>query len=87
MEASFNNDGKVTIMQLKGFIPDIQKVLTEFLLWDLYNYTERHGNKNLPVPVLLDEMQNLNHKESSPTTKILRGKKIWMVIMVSHSIY
>ena len=84
----FNNDGKVTIMQLKGFIPDIQKVLTEFLLWDLYNYTERHGNKNLPVPVLLDEMQNLNHKESSPTTKILReGRKFgWSSWLATQSI-
>lgn len=75
-------------MQLKGFVPDIQKIITEFLLWDMYNYTEREGNKNSPVPVLLDEMQNLNHKESSPTTKILKeGRKFgWSSWLATQSI-
>lgn len=84
----FNNQGKVHIMQLKGFVPDIQKIITEFLLWDMYNYTEREGNKNSPVPVLLDEMQNLNHKESSPTTKILKeGRKFgWSSWLATQSI-
>lgn len=84
----FNNDGKVNIMQLKGFVPDIQKVITEFLLWDLYNHTEREGNKNAPIPVLLDEMQNLNHKDSSPTTKILKeGRKFgWSSWLATQSI-
>lgn len=84
----FNNKGKVNIMQLKGFVPDIQKIITEFLLWDIYNYTEREGNKNSPIPVLLDEMQNLNHKESSPTTKILKeGRKFgWSSWLATQSI-
>ena len=84
----FDNQGNVNIFQLKGFIPEIQKILTEFLLWDLYNYTEREGNKNKPIPVLLDEMQNLNHKESSPTTKILKeGRKFgWSSLLATQSI-
>ncbi|MFC0137961.1 ATP-binding protein [Staphylococcus petrasii] len=84
----FNNEGKVTIMQLKGFVASIQKVITEFLLWDLYNFTEREGSKNVPIPVLLDEMQNLNHKESSPTTKILKeGRKFgWSSWLATQSI-
>lgn len=84
----FNNQGKVNIMQLKGFVPDIQKIITEFLLWDLYNFSERKGEKNLPIPVLLDEMQNLNHKESSPTTKILKeGRKFgWSSWLATQSI-
>lgn len=84
----FNNHGNVNIMQLKGFVPDIQKILTEFLLWDLYNFSEREGNKNSPIPVLLDEMQNLNHKESSPTTKILKeGRKFgWSSWLATQSI-
>lgn len=84
----FNNEGKVNIMQLKGFVQDIQKIITEFLLWDLYNFTEREGQKNSPIPVLLDEMQNLNHKESSPTTKILKeGRKFgWSSWLATQSI-
>lgn len=87
-ESVFDNQGKVHIMQLKGFVPDIQKIITEFLLWDIYNYTEREGNKNSPIPVLLDEMQNLNHKESSPTTKILKeGRKFgWSSWLATQSI-
>lgn len=87
-ENIFNNKGNVNIMQLKGFVPDIQKIITEFLLWDLYNYSERKGNKNSPIPVLLDEMQNLNHKESSPTTKILKeGRKFgWSSWLATQSI-
>lgn len=84
----FNGQGKVNIMQLKGFVPDIQKIICEFLLWDLYNFSERDGNKNSPIPVLLDEMQNLNHKESSPTTKILKeGRKFgWSSLLATQSI-
>lgn len=87
-EKIFNNQGNVNIMQLKGFVPDIQKIITEFLLWDLYNYSERKGEKNSPIPVLLDEMQNLNHKESSPTTKILKeGRKFgWSSWLATQSI-
>ena len=87
-EKIFNNQGNVNIMQLKGFVPDIQKIITEFLLWDLYNFSERNGDKNSPIPVLLDEMQNLNHKESSPTTKILKeGRKFgWSSWLATQSI-
>lgn len=84
----FGNSGDVNIFQLKGYTPEIQKIITEFLLWDLYNFTEREGDKNSPIPVLLDEMQNLNHKESSPTTKILKeGRKFgWSSWLATQSI-
>src|SRR5699024_3093038 len=84
----FDFKGEVNIIQLKGFTPDIQKVITEFLLWDIYNYSERKGNKNMPIPVLLDEMQNLNHKESSPASKILKeGRKFgWSSWLATQSL-
>lgn len=75
-EEVFNNKGEVHIFQLAGFQPQLQKVLTEFLLWDMYNYTTLNGSKDKPIPVLLDEAQNLDFKEASPTTKILKeGRK------------
>src|SRR5699024_11946276 len=63
----FSGTGQISIFQLKGYPNDIQQAITEFLLWDLYNYSTRSGNKNIALPVLLDEMQNLNHKNNSPT--------------------
>ena len=71
-----NAKGKVFIIQLNGFASDIQKVITEFILWDLWYYKLQHGNQNMPLPVVLDEAQNLDHSEKSPSAKILtEGRK------------
>jgi DNA phosphorothioation-dependent restriction protein DptH len=84
----FNNKGEVHIFQLTGLQPQLQKVLTEFLLWDMYNYSMLNGSKDSPLPILLDEAQNLNHKESSPTTKILKeGRKFgWSAWFATQSL-
>ena len=68
--------GDVFVIQLTGFPRDVQLIITEFLLWDLWNYSIREGNKNLPMPVILDEAQNLDHKDESPSARILtEGRK------------
>ncbi|WP_232540686.1 DNA phosphorothioation-dependent restriction protein DptH [Lysinibacillus fusiformis] len=68
--------GDVFVIQLTGFPRDVQLIITEFLLWDLWNYTIREGNKNIPMPVILDEAQNLDHKDESPSARILtEGRK------------
>lgn len=84
----FNNKGEIHIFQLAGLQPQLQKILTEFLLWDMYNYSTVHGNKNKPLPILLDEAQNLNHKENSPTTKIMKeGRKFgWSAWFATQSL-
>lgn len=72
----FGNEGRINIFQLKGYQLNIQKVLIEFLLWDLYQYATRTGSESKPLPVVLDEVQNLNFSGFSPTVKILReGRK------------
>ena len=39
-------------------------------------YAFQHGNQNIPLPVILDEAQNLDHGEKSPSAKILtEGRK------------
>ncbi len=69
-------DGNVYIIQLTGYPRDVQLVLTEFILWDLWNYSVRNGNKTKPIPLILDEAQNLDHSENAPSTKILtEGRK------------
>ncbi|WP_043931895.1 DNA phosphorothioation-dependent restriction protein DptH [Bacillus sp. EB01] len=68
--------GDVYVIQLTGFPRDVQLVITEFILWELWNYSVRNGNKNNPMPVIMDEAQNLDHTEKSPSARILtEGRK------------
>ncbi|MBM4765094.1 DUF87 domain-containing protein [Bacillus sp. B15-48] len=68
--------GKVFVVQLTGYSPDVQKMITEFILWDLWYYKLQHGHKNLPFPVILDESQRLDFSGDSPSAKILvEGRK------------
>jgi DNA phosphorothioation-dependent restriction protein DptH len=73
----------VTIIDLNGFSSDIQKLITELLLWDLWYFTRAHGDKCKPFIAVFDECQNLNHSKCSPIAKILtEGRKFgwsaWM---------
>ncbi|MGF2616347.1 ATP-binding protein [Rossellomorea aquimaris] len=69
-------EGIVFIVQLSGFTREVQLIVTEFILWDLWNYNLSHGDKSKPFPVVLDEAQNLDHSENSPSAKILtEGRK------------
>lgn len=71
-----DNNGSVNIIQLTGYPNDVQRIITEFILWDLWNYLLRNGSKFKPVPLILDEAQNLDHREQSPSAKILtEGRK------------
>lgn len=67
---------QVTIFQLTNFVRDIQVIITEFLLWDMWHYTKKYGSKDKPFVVVLDEAQNLSHTLSSPSGMILtEGRK------------
>ncbi|WP_083387825.1 ATP-binding protein [Planococcus antarcticus] len=69
-------DGIVFVVQLSGFVREVQLIVTEFILWDLWNFNISHGDKSKPFPVILDEAQNLDHSEKSPSAKILtEGRK------------
>ncbi|MFP9128866.1 ATP-binding protein [Niallia sp. BSM11] len=68
--------GKVYIVQLTGFNRDTQVLLTEFILWDIWSYNLSHGSVETPFPVILDEAQNLDQSETSPSARILtEGRK------------
>lgn len=73
----YNDLGRLTIFQLANIERDMQVVITEFMLWDLWNYAViKDGNKDKPFIVVLDEAQNLSHSETSPSGKILtEGRK------------
>lgn len=71
-----NSDGQVFVIQLTGYPREVQLIITEFILWDLWNYSIRFGSKNIPIPVIMDEAQNLDHTEKSPSARILtEGRK------------
>lgn len=71
-----NSDGRITILQLTSLPRDLQLMITEFVLWDLWNYLSKFGNKNKPISIVLDEAQNLDHSDKSPSAKILtEGRK------------
>lgn len=71
-----SDKGKVYIVQLTGFDRFTQVLLTEFILWDIWSYNLSHGNVDTPFPVILDEAQNLDQSETSPSARILtEGRK------------
>lgn len=75
-ENVFDNSGQIHIFQLKGFQRQIQQVMIEFMLWDLFQYASKSGTEKIPLPIVLDEIQNLNFSANSPAVKILReGRK------------
>ncbi|MEH6941042.1 DNA phosphorothioation-dependent restriction protein DptH [Bacillus sp. JJ722] len=72
----YKKEGQISIIQFDGFDQDnIKKLMTELLLWEIWYYAQR-GNEEQPLPVVLDEAQNLSFKSGSPSDKILReGRK------------
>lgn len=70
------SNGEVFVIQLTAFPRDVQLIITEFILWDLWNHSIRFGSKDNPIPVIMDEAQNLDHTEKSPSARILtEGRK------------
>ncbi len=79
-----SNDNWLQTLQLSGLPRDIQKLVTEFSLWDLYDFACNSGNKDRPIPIVLDEIQNLDHRSDSPIDKMLReGRKFGLSLMLA----
>lgn len=70
------NEGMVNVIQLTQIPRDMQIVATEFILWDMWYYSLLNGEESKPFIVVLDEAQNLDFGEKSPSNKILtEGRK------------
>lgn len=75
-ENIISKNGEMYVIQLSGFDREIQVILTDLILWDIWNYAVRNGNEEVPIPLVLDEAQNLSHGENTPSGKILaEGRK------------
>ncbi|GLP97001.1 type IV secretion system DNA-binding domain-containing protein [Paraferrimonas sedimenticola] len=74
----------VHVLQLATLNRDIQKIITEFALWDLWDFAQNTGNKDRPIPIVLDEIQNLDHSSDSPIDKMLReGRKFGLSLILA----
>lgn len=60
------------IVQLRGLEDRIQKVVMEFLLWDLFHYLRRRGPHALDSFCVLDEAHNLSFHADGPIDKLVR---------------
>ena len=68
--------GIVYVMQLAGYGRDVQVLLTELMLWDIWSFCSKTGDETKPFILVMDEAQNLDHGEKSPSAKILtEGRK------------
>lgn len=80
----FAKPSTTRLIQLARLSRDIWQLATEFILWDLYSYACTNGNKNNPIPVVLDEVQNLDQKLDSPLGKMLtEGRKYGLSLILA----
>ena len=75
------------IIQLAGFMRDVARLVTEFSLIDLYWYYRSRGTQHSPKVIVLDEVQNMDHREESPLAQFLReGRKFGFSLILATQI-
>lgn len=81
----FNSvETKCHIFQLAGEDEKTSRILTEVILWDLYSFCTSYSTERTPKVVVLDEIQNLDHRLESPLGKILtEGRKFGLAIIAA----
>ncbi|MDD7473651.1 MAG: DUF87 domain-containing protein, partial [Pseudomonadota bacterium] len=84
----YPEDSKFTIFQLTRINKENQIIITELMLWDAYYYAKKYGSKNKAFVTILDEAQNLSHKDDSPSAAILtEGRKFgWSAWFATQSL-
>ena len=79
-----DEENRVSVLQLTKLSRDLQRIATEFILWDLYDYATSGGSKNNPLPIVLDEIQNLDHRLDAPLGKYLtEGRKFGISLVLA----
>ncbi|MDO6562647.1 DNA phosphorothioation-dependent restriction protein DptH [Amphritea sp. 1_MG-2023] len=79
-----SEESRTRLIQLATLPRDVWRLATEFILWDLYAYACSSGNKSKPLPVILDEVQNLDHRLDSPLGKMLtEGRKYGLSLILA----
>ncbi|MFP4390466.1 MAG: ATP-binding protein [Desulfococcaceae bacterium] len=77
-------NSRANILQLAGVARQIAQIATEFILWDLYDFASNSGRKDRPLPIVLDEIQNLDHRLEAPLGKFLtEGRKFGLSLILA----
>jgi len=75
---------KCHIIQLATYPKDAARLITEFSLIDLYWYYRGKGSKDIPRVIVLDEIQNLDHRLESPLGQFLtEGRKFGISLILA----
>ena len=84
-EHIFKDDvSRCHVIQLAGFMKDASRLITEFSLIDLYWYYRGKGSKDNPRVIVLDEIQNLDHRLESPLGQFLtEGRKFGISLILA----
>lgn len=79
-----SNGKEVWILQLGGLESSVERVVTEFLLWNLIRFAETQGPGALRCFVVLDEAHKLSFSSGSPVEKLLReGRKFGLGVILA----
>ena len=69
---------------MAGVDKETSRILTEFILWDLYAFADNNSTEATPKVIVLDEVQNLDHSQDAPLGKILReGRKFGLSVIAA----
>jgi DNA phosphorothioation-dependent restriction protein DptH len=84
-EKLYNDEAsRCHIVQLAGFTKETARLITEFSLIDLYWYYRSKGSKNDPKIIILDEIQNLDHRLDSAIGQFLtEGRKFGISLILA----
>ncbi len=69
---------------MAGFPKDAARLITEFSLIDLYWYYRGRGSEDDPRIIVLDEIQNLDHRLEGPLGQLLtEGRKFGISLILA----
>ncbi len=72
------------IIRLSGLEHSLERVVTEFLLWNMIGFIEAQGPSSLRCFVVLDEAHKLSFAAGSPVEKLLReGRKFGVGVILA----
>jgi DNA phosphorothioation-dependent restriction protein DptH len=75
---------KITVLGFRGLEPSVQRLVTEFVLWNLIGHLESVGPQPLRAFVVLDEAHRMSFADNSPVEKLLReARKLGVGLMLA----
>jgi DNA phosphorothioation-dependent restriction protein DptH len=78
------SNGQPTVVQLRGIEQDLQRTVTEFMIWNLLGFLESTGPSKLRCFVVIDEAHRMISGPGSAIDKLLReGRKFGVGVILA----